>query len=184
MIVWVLGAFLLGTALVAARPSSAEVLALHAPLWSEPLNLLRIGTFSFVHLGAGHWLFVAVFVLTAALALKGRVDERWMLGALAGGAVAGAIAFGWSASRGVLVGGHVAAWGLAGAALGAFARGPGRFGVWRRAYVILLLLSAAGLVMSGRYPPLALVGAGVVGAAIGFAAPDPAGGREPDAEAA
>lgn len=159
-IVWVVVAFFVGTAMITAFPSAAEVLALHAPLWSEPLNLLRVATFSFVHLGAVHWLYVGIFLVVAGVVLKGLMDERWMLLALVGGAAAGALAFGSLSSQGLLIGGHVAGWGLAGAAVGAFAQGPGQFGVWRRAYVLLLLLLAAALAISGRYPPFALLAAG------------------------
>lgn len=172
--VWVLMAFLAGTLLIIVYPPAAEVLALHSPLFGEPLNFLRVATFSLVHIGVAHWLYVAGFTVLAALALKGRMDERWMVAALLVGGVTGGVAFGLLSSEGVMAGGHVAGWGLAGAAVGSFARIPNGFRGWRLAYVLLLLMAAAGLAVGGSHPPFPLVAAGLAGALVGFAATDSA----------
>ncbi len=166
-ILWILGALFVGNVVTTAIPSLGGALALHAPLWSQPLNLPRVATFSLVHGGTLHWAFSSAWILLAALVLKGRLDERWMVGALVAGAVAGALAFGWSASDGVMVGSTAAGWALAWAAVGAFTRDPGRFGGWRRAYVTLLPLFVVALAAGGLFPPVGVFAAGAVGVLIG-----------------
>lgn len=165
----VLAAFLAGLVLVRLVPSAAAALALRSPLFVDPVNPIRLLTYSFVTPSLSAWVFMSLLTWAPAMVLQGRLDERWMPIAMAAGAVAGGVAFGIRTADVALAGGFVASYGLAGAAVGAFARAPGRFTGLRRAYVILVAVVVIAAALTGAGVNAAIVVSTTVGGVVGAA---------------
>lgn len=174
---WLITAYLAGAVATTLDPALIRVFGLISPLGESPIGPASLLTYPLVPAGLAHWAQIALLTWLPAIVLRGRMDQREMGAALLAGSLVGGAMFVALSSQQYLVGGVMAAWGLAGASFGAFLRRRSRFRGWRRAYAFalgVLLLVAA---MAGTPNNRALLAGAVAGAVVGLARPP---GPEPE----
>lgn len=165
---WLLLVYLLSAVCVAAFPDVVTWLALVSPNDPVSIRILGVITYPLVTIGLKHWGEVALLTWLPAVVLKSRLSGRDMLLSLAVASVIGGVVFYLTTAGTTLVGGGLAAWGLAGAAVSVGFRKGQKFGAWRRLYQ---LASAAALVITAFSPSgydFAILAAALAGGVVGF----------------
>lgn len=181
MVRWLITVYLLGAVLTTIYPALVTFLGLVSPLGQSPIGPLSLLTYPFVMGGLAHWAQVALLTWLPAVVLRDRMGAREMAVALLAGSLVGGATFVALTSQQYLVGGGMAAWGLAGASLGAFLRRRSVFRGWRRAYAFVLGVLLLVTAMAGTPHNAALLSAAAAGAVVGLVRPPT---PDPDPEAA
>ncbi|WOI57562.1 rhomboid family intramembrane serine protease [Palleronia sp. LCG004] len=145
-----------GADAVGWRLEALNTFAFSPQLWDRmvdtgqypPAALLRLVSYSFVHLGFGHMLFVLVFLLALGKMVAEAFSSVAMVAVLFVSAVAGALAYGTLIDPQVaLVGGYPAVYGLIGAYTYILWTGLGAIGEQRlRAFTLIAFLMGIQLV--------------------------------------
>lgn len=171
-----------GPQAVGWRLEALNAFAFSPPLWDRmvetgqfpPRQLVRLLSYSFVHLGFGHVVFVLVFLLALGKMVAEVFGAGAMLAVLVVSAVAGALAYALVPGvQQALVGGYPAVYGLIGAFTFIMWTGLGRVGESRaRAFSLIAFLLGIqlffGLVFGGGVEWVADLGGFAAGFALSF----------------